>query len=69
MIFMKNNLIRKRETMKRYFSPYMIQIIKLTKDLRDGYISNREFLNSVIRTADTYEDTMINYKKDQESEE
>ena len=55
--------------MKRYFSPYMIQIIKLTKDLRDGYINNREFLNSVIRTADTYEDTMINYKKDQESEE
>jgi len=54
--------------MTRYFSPYMIQIIKLTKDWRDGYINNREFLNSVIRIADTYEDTMINYKKDQESE-
>ena len=54
--------------MTRYFSPYMIQVIKLTKDWRDDFINNREFINSVARIADTYEETMINYKKE-ESEE
>lgn len=48
--------------MTRYFSPYMIQIIKLTKDWRDDFINQREFINSVINIADTYEETMINYK-------
>ena len=65
---MKSNLIRKRGTMKRYFSPYMIQVIKLTKDWRGDFINQREFINSVVNIADTYEETMINYKKE-ESEE
>ena len=48
--------------MTRYFSPYMIQIIKLTKDWRDDFINQSELINSVINIADTYEETMINYK-------
>jgi len=55
--------------MKRYFSPYMIQIIKLTKDWRDDFINQREFINAVVNVADTYEETMINYKKEESEEQ
>ena len=51
--------------MKKYFSPYMVQIIKIASDWRLGEINEREFINSVTRIADTYAD----YKKDRESEE
>ena len=51
--------------MKKYFSPYMVQIIKITSDWRLGEMNEREFINSVTRIADTYSD----YKKDRESEE
>ena len=51
--------------MKKYFSPYMVQIIKITSDWRLGEMNEREFINSVTRIADTYAD----YKKDRESEE
>ena len=50
--------------MKKYFSPYMVQIIKITSDWRLGEMNEREFINSVTRIADTYAD----YKKDRESE-
>ena len=55
--------------MKRYFSPYMIQVIKLTKDWRGDFINQREFINSVVNVADTYEETMINYKKEESEEQ
>mgnify|MGYP003109552536 FL=1 len=55
--------------MKRHFSPYMIQIIELTNDLRNGNLNNNEYCRSVSLIANTYERTMNDYIFRQEIEE
>jgi len=54
--------------MKRHFSPYMIQIIELTNDLRNGNLNNNEYCRSVSLIANTYERTMNDYIFRQEIE-
>ena len=54
--------------MKRHFSPYMLQIIKLTDDLRNGFLNNNEYCKSVILIASTYESIMHDYNDRQENE-